>query len=145
MESKTLQQAHPDTTTEDILAENPELHRQVEEKRLAKEHEGRIYSQFRRKQSDLAEKEGQLGSFLQLLDGINGIDLPSVLMANTKNSPAGLLSISQMAGNFAGAFIVKSCAPKLRQMATKEVDDLKKDFEKFVADNRDVLHRLELI
>ncbi len=145
MESKTIFQAHPDTTTEDILAENPELQRQVEEKRLAKEHEGRIYSQFRSKQSDLAEKEGQLVAFIQLLDAIRGVDIPSAMLANAKGSAVGLMIIQQVANNFAGAFVLKAYETQLRKLATKEVDDLKKDFEKFVADNRDVLHRLELI
>ena len=142
---KTIAEAYPDTTRDDILAENPELQRRVEAKRLEKENDGRLVSRFRQQQSVLADKDQQLFSFLQLLDGLKEINFPAVLMANTRNSQNGLLVISQVAGNFAGAWIVKSCEPQLRQMATQELSDLKRDFEKLVDDNRAALRRMELI
>ena len=144
MESKTIAQAHPDLASEEFLA-LPENASAYEAFKAQREHEGRVASQFRQKQSALEEKKIQLTSFNQLLDSIKSADFPGALMANTVNSPNGLLAMPRIAESFAGSFIIKTFEPQLRKLAAREVAEMEELFAKLVADNREMLKKLGLI
>lgn len=145
MISKTLDQAFPDTSLSDFIADNPKIAEQAEAYRLEQEENGRKAAYFRQQQDKIETEKQSLNFLLERLSLYEGANLPSAMLENMRASGNGYLGLEGVAVNMAAAALLKQLAPELRRLAAKNLADMEAKFELFKKENASVLKKLGLI